>query len=127
MAALGIACCAACVPLNIAATPTELEYDLVETKAKALLVPETASTAVKDLARRIGILLLEYSVEESTRQAAFVSTVAARQQSPRPAPQQRAISLSSCAPRALRHRPRPCRSAIATSSLGPTNRAACST
>ena len=66
VAALGIACCAACVPLNIAATPTELEHDLVETRAKALLVPETASAAVKDLARRMGILLLEYSVEEST-------------------------------------------------------------
>jgi len=65
VAALSIACCAVCAPLNAATTPTELEHGLVQTGAKALLVPATVSSEVKDLAPQVGILLLEYSVEES--------------------------------------------------------------
>ncbi len=71
MAALGIASNAVCVPLNDAATPAELEDGLVQTGAKALLVPATTTVAVKNLASRVGILLFEYSVEEDAPAGGF--------------------------------------------------------
>jgi oxalate---CoA ligase len=71
VALLGIACCATCVPLNSAAPVTELERGLVETGAKALLVPETASVEVRELASRLGLALLEYTVEEGAPTGRF--------------------------------------------------------
>jgi acyl-CoA synthetase (AMP-forming)/AMP-acid ligase II/acyl carrier protein len=71
VAALGIASCAVCVPLNAAATPTELEDGLVQTGAKALLIPATTTVAVKSLASRVGILSLEYFVEEDASAGSF--------------------------------------------------------
>jgi len=65
VAACGIASCAVCVPLNPAAPPFELNQSLSQTRAKALLIAESTSVALKDLAHRAGIRLLEYSIDDS--------------------------------------------------------------
>jgi acyl-CoA synthetase (AMP-forming)/AMP-acid ligase II len=57
VALLGIACCATCVPLNSAAPVAELQRGLIETGAKALLVPTSVPGEVEELARRLGIVL----------------------------------------------------------------------
>jgi oxalate---CoA ligase len=71
VAALGIASCAVCVPLNDASALTELEAGLVQTGANALLVPATTDGAVKSLAVAAGISLFEYSIEEETSAGSF--------------------------------------------------------
>lgn len=71
VALLGITSCAVCVPLNSAAPLTELERGLTETAVKALLVPATAAADVKGLALRLGIVLLEYSVEQGAPAGRF--------------------------------------------------------
>lgn len=71
VAALGIASCAVCTPLNAAATSAELEQGLLRLGAKALLVPEIDTVAVKDLALRLGVALLEYSVEPGAAAGIF--------------------------------------------------------
>ena len=60
--ALAIASCAVCVPLNPEATVAELEEGLRQTRAKAILVPATASDNLRDLLRRLEVMSLEYSV-----------------------------------------------------------------
>jgi acyl-CoA synthetase (AMP-forming)/AMP-acid ligase II/pimeloyl-ACP methyl ester carboxylesterase len=64
VAMLGIASSAVCLPLNPAATSAELEQSLLQTAAKALLVPAMASSEQKEIASRLGITLLEYSSTE---------------------------------------------------------------
>jgi acyl-CoA synthetase (AMP-forming)/AMP-acid ligase II/pimeloyl-ACP methyl ester carboxylesterase/acyl carrier protein len=59
------------VPLNSAAPVAELEQALVETGAKTLLVPTSAPAETRDLARRLGVLLLEYAVEEGAQAGKF--------------------------------------------------------
>jgi acyl-CoA synthetase (AMP-forming)/AMP-acid ligase II/pimeloyl-ACP methyl ester carboxylesterase/acyl carrier protein len=71
VALLGVACCATCVPMNPGAPSAELQHGLTETGAKALLVSEDASGDVKELARRAGIVLLEYSTDESAPAGRF--------------------------------------------------------
>jgi oxalate---CoA ligase len=65
VAVCGIASCAVCVPLNPAAPPFELGQSLSQTRAKALLVAASTPAALKNLAHRAGIKLLEYSIDES--------------------------------------------------------------
>src|SRR5262249_17414654 len=60
VAVLAIACCATCVPLNAAAPAAELEQALAQTGGKALVVTAGASSALRELARRLAIALLEY-------------------------------------------------------------------
>jgi oxalate---CoA ligase len=64
VAVFGIAGCAACVPLNPAAPAHELEQSLTQTQAKALLVPASASAALRDTAHRAAAILLEYSIDD---------------------------------------------------------------
>jgi len=71
VAVVGIASSATCIPLNAAATPAEVEHGLVQTLAKALLVPAGASTEVKEVAARVGIPLLEHSAEEGAPAGKF--------------------------------------------------------
>ncbi len=56
---LGITSCAVCIPLNAASPLVELEQSFIQTRAAALLLAATVTTEVKELARRLGILLLE--------------------------------------------------------------------
>jgi acyl-CoA synthetase (AMP-forming)/AMP-acid ligase II/acyl carrier protein len=58
-AALGIATCATCAPLNEAMTISEIEQGLARVKASAVVVINPASGALHDAARRLNIPLLE--------------------------------------------------------------------
>ena len=62
VAELAVASCATCVPLG-PAPPAELQQSLEQTKAQVLLVAASAPDPVKDLARRAGLRLLQYSRE----------------------------------------------------------------
>jgi len=55
VATLAVACCAGCVPLNPAASESEITVTLKQTRAAALVVPEDRGNVATEVAERLGI------------------------------------------------------------------------
>lgn len=62
VAALGIACCATCVPINPFATAAECRTILAATRAKAVLAPAVTDSPARDAARELGLAWFNTSV-----------------------------------------------------------------
>ena len=86
VAALGVASCATCAPLNAASPIKEIEQGLTQLTAKALLTPTRANDELRDLAGRLGIVLLECTVEVNAAAGRFQIEGAGRSGIARPAP-----------------------------------------
>jgi oxalate---CoA ligase len=71
VAVLGVASCATCAPLNAAAPLKEIEQGLAQVKAKALLTLTRANDELRGLARRLGIVLLDGTLETSAAAGRF--------------------------------------------------------
>ncbi len=82
-AALGIACFATCAPLNASAPLAETELGLTRVKARALVVPGPARPDLREMTTRLGIALLECSIQPTDPAGRFTlhggeATAAAR-------------------------------------------------
>jgi acyl-CoA synthetase (AMP-forming)/AMP-acid ligase II len=111
--ALGIACCAVCIPLNGASPLSELERALVDTSVTALVIPAPATAEIKDLTARLDLDLFEHSTSQGDR-IRSLRTRGGRRSSPMPDTRIRLMMLpSSCARRAPQPKLKLCRSPIA--------------
>ena len=61
---LGVAAYAACAPLNPSYRRDEFEFYLSDLRAKAIIVPADADLPARDVARRLGLIVLD--IERST-------------------------------------------------------------
>ena len=66
VAFLGVAACAICAPLNLAYREDEFDFYLKDLKAKALLTIKDDPTPASEVARNIGVRIIEIETSNST-------------------------------------------------------------
>jgi len=68
---LGVAAFAACAPLNPSYRPDEFEFYLSDLGARAIIVPVGADLPVRDVARRLGLTVLDIELSRAPSAGAF--------------------------------------------------------
>jgi acyl-CoA synthetase (AMP-forming)/AMP-acid ligase II/acyl carrier protein len=68
---LGVAAAAACAPLNPAYTAAEFDFYLEDLDARAVVVPSGSESPVREVARKRGVAVLEYSHRDGSEGRVF--------------------------------------------------------
>jgi acyl-CoA synthetase (AMP-forming)/AMP-acid ligase II/acyl carrier protein len=68
---LGVAAAAACAPLNPTYTAAEFDFYLADLDARAVVVPSGSDSPVREVARKRGVAILEYSSRDEPEGRVF--------------------------------------------------------